>query len=331
MARSPKGETAMHRTIWAAACIVLAFVATGAGAAQNYPNKPVRVIFAFAAGGAGDVIARAYGQKFAERFGQGWVLDNRGGAGSTLGTDLAAKAVPDGYTLFQANMTLCVSYAAYAKLPYDPVRDFAPITTTVNVTSFLAVTPTLPVNNVKELIAYAKARPGQLSYASAGQGSTSHFSAELFNRMAGIQMAHVPYKGTGPALPDLLAGRVHLVFEPMVTMLPHVKAGRMKALGVTSLKRSPAAPEIPSLAEQGMEGYDVVLWYGMLAPTGTPKPIIDKLNAALVEFAASPDIREKLSGLGADPTSSSQAEFAAIIRRDITRWKKVAAEAGIRL
>jgi tripartite-type tricarboxylate transporter receptor subunit TctC len=322
----------MHGTIWAAACVALTLAATGACAAQQtYPNKPVRVVFAFAAGGAGDIIGRAYGQKFTEKFGQAWVLDNRGGAGSTIGTDIAAKAAPDGYTLFQANMTLCVSYAAYAKLPYDPVRDFVPITTTVNVTSFLAITPSLPVGNVKELIAYVKARPGQLSYASAGQGSTSHFSAEMFNRMAGIQMAHVPYKGTGPALPDLLAGRVHLIFEPIVTMLPHVRAGRMKALGVTSLKRSAAAPDIPSLAEQGMDGYDVVLWYGMLAPTGTPRPIVDKLHAAFVEFAASPDIKEKLSGIGAEPGSTSQAEFAAIIKRDLARWKKVAAEAGIRL
>ncbi|HZM44739.1 MAG TPA: tripartite tricarboxylate transporter substrate binding protein [Burkholderiales bacterium] len=322
----------MHGTIWAAACVALTLAATGACAAQQtYPNKPVRVVFAFAAGGAGDIIGRAYGQKFTEKFGQAWVLDNRGGAGSTIGTDIAAKAAPDGYTLFQANMTLCVSYAAYAKLPYDPVRDFVPITTTVNVTSFLAITPSLPVGNVKELIAYVKARPGQLSYASAGQGSTSHFSAEMFNRMAGIQMAHVPYKGTGPALPDLLAGRVHLIFEPIVTMLPHVRAGRMKALGVTSLKRSIAAPDIPSLAEQGMDGYDVVLWYGMLAPTGTPRPIVDKLHAAFVEFAASPDIKEKLSGIGAEPGSTSQAEFAAIIKRDLARWKKVAAEAGIRL
>ena len=316
---------------WAGAWIAVALAATGACAAQSYPNKPVRVVFAFAAGGAGDIIGRAYGQKFTEKFGQAWVLDNRGGAGSTIGTDIAAKAAPDGYTLFQANMTLCVSYAAYAKLPYDPVRDFVPITTTVNVTSVLAVTPSLPVGNVKELIAYVKARPGQLSYASAGQGSTSHFSAEMFNRMAGIQMAHVPYKGTGPALPDLLAGRVHLIFEPIVTMLPHVRAGRMKALGVTSLKRSIAAPDIPSLAEQGMDGYDVVLWYGMLAPTGTPRPIVDKLHAAFVEFAASPDIKEKLSGIGAEPGSTSQAEFAAIIKRDLARWKKVAQEANIRL
>jgi tripartite-type tricarboxylate transporter receptor subunit TctC len=314
-------------------------LAAGAGWSQaavkdpagGYPTQPVRVIFAFAAGGAGDVIARAYGDKFTERFGQGWVLDNRGGAGSTLGTAIAAKAAPDGYTLFQANMTLCVSYAAYEKLPYDPVRDFSPITTTVNVTSLLAVTPSLPVTNLKELIAYVKARPGQLSFASAGPGSTSHFSGELFKRMAGLEMTHVPYKGTGPALPDLLAGRVHMIFEPMVTMLPHVRAGRMKTVGVTSLKRSAAAPDIPSLAEQGLEGYDVVLWYGMLAPARTPKAVIDKLHAAFVEFAASPEIKEKLSPIGAEPASSSVDEFGATIKRDITRWKKIAQEAGIRL
>ena len=313
------------------AWIALALVAAGASWAQEYPNKPVRVIFPFAAGGAGDIIARAYGQKFTEKFGQSWVLDNRGGAGSTIGTDIAAKAVPDGYTLFQANMTLCVSYAAYSKLPYDPVRDFAPITTTVNVISLLAVTPSLPVNSMQDLIAYAKARPGQLSYASAGNGSTSHFSGELFKRMTGVEMMHVPYKGTGPALPDLLAGRVQVIFEPMPTMLPHVLAGRMKALGVTSIKRSAATPEIPTLAEQGLTGFDVVLWYGMLAPAGTPKAVVDRLHAAFVDFAASPDIKEKLSGIGAEPASMSQAEFGAMIKSDIARWKKVAQEAGIKL
>ena len=311
--------------------VLMMLGAAGACGAQSYPSKPVRVIFAFAAGGAGDIIGRAYGQKFTEKFGQSWVLDNRGGAGSTIGTDIAAKAPPDGYTLFQANMTLCVSYAAYAKLPYDPVRDFAPITTTVNVISLLAVTPSLPVSTMKELVAYAKSRPGQLSYASAGPGSTSHFSGELFKRMTGIEMTHVPYKGTGPALPDLLSGRVHMIFEPLPTMLPHVRAGRMKSLGVTSAKRSNAAPEMPTLAEQGLEGFDVVLWYGFLAPTGTPKPILDKLHAAFVEFSAMPDIKERLSSIGAEPTSSSQAEFAAMIKRDIVRWKKLAVEAGIRL
>ncbi len=306
-------------------------IAQSAAAQTNYPDKAVRVIFPFAAGGAGDIIGRAYGQKFSEKFQQSWVFDNRGGTGTTIGTDIAAKAAPDGYTLLQGNTTLCVSYAAYAKLPYDPVRDFAPITTTVKVISFLAVTPSLPVSSMKELIAYAKERPGQLSFASAGPGSTSHFSGELFKRMAGIEMTHVPYKGTGPALPDLLSGRVHLVFEPIPTMLPHVRAGRMKALGVTAAKRSNAVPEIPTLAEQGLEGYDVVLWYGMLAPTGTPQAIIDKPYAAFTEFSAMPDIRERLSGIGAETAGMSPTAFAAMIKSDIARWKKVALEAGIRL
>jgi tripartite-type tricarboxylate transporter receptor subunit TctC len=301
------------------------------GSGQAYPNKPVRVIFPFAAGGAGDIIARAYGQKFTDKFGQSWVLDNRGGAGSTIGTELAAKAPADGYTLLQCNLTFAVSAAVYSKLPYDAERAFTPITTTVNVVSILAVTPSLPVSNVKDLIEYAKTRKGQLSFASAGTGSTSHMSGELFKSMTGTDMMHVPYKGTGPALPDLLSGRVQVIFEPMPTMLPHVRAGRMKALGVTTAKRSAAAPDIPTIAEQGLEGYDVVLWYGMVAPAGTPKAIVNKLHAAFTGFAASADIKQQLSSIGAEPGTMSPAEFGAMIKRDIARWKKVAAEAGIRL
>lgn len=321
----------MTGSTWVSAGLGVLLGAAGLGWAQGYPTKPVRVIFPFAAGGAGDIIARAYGQKFTEKFRQSWVLDNRGGAGSTIGTDLAAKAAADGYTLLQCNLTFAVSAAVYSKLPYDAERAFTPITTLVNVVSILAVTPSLPVSNVKDLIAHAKARQGQLSFASAGTGSTSHMSGELFKRMTGIEMMHVPYKGTGPALPDLLAGRVHVVFEPMPTMLPHVRAGRMKALGVTTAKRSAAAPDIPTIAEQGLEGYDVVLWYGMLAPAGTPKPVVEKLYAAFVEFAASTDVREQLSSIGAEPASLSSPEFAAMIKRDLARWKKVAHEAGIRL
>lgn len=316
---------------WAIAGAGLAFCVAGASWPQTYPNKPVRVIFPFAAGGAGDIIARAYGQKFTDKFGQGWVLDNRGGAGSTIGTEIASKAPADGYTLFQCNLTFAVSAAVYGKLPYDAERAFAPITTTVNVVSILAVTPSLPVANVKELIAYAKTRKPPLTFASAGMGSTSHMSGELFKSMTKTEMMHIPYKGTGPALPDLLAGRVQVIFEPMPTMLPHVRAGRMKALGVTTIRRSAAAPEIPTLAEQGLDGYDVVLWYGMVAPAGTPRPIIEKLHAAFVTFAASPDIKDQLSSIGAEPATMSPAAFGAMIKSDIARWKKVAAEAGIHL
>jgi tripartite-type tricarboxylate transporter receptor subunit TctC len=313
----------------AAAGIVLCAAATSW--AQSYPSKPIRVIFPFAAGGAGDIIARAYGQKFSDKLGQSWVLDNRGGAGSTLGTDIAAKAPPDGYTLLQCNLTFAVSSAVYRKLPYDAERAFAPITTTVNVVSILAVTPSLPVASVKELIAYAKGKKGQVSFASAGMGSTSHMSGELFKMMTKTDMMHVPYKGTGPAVPDLLAGRVQVIFEPMPTMLPLVRAGKMRALGVTSLKRSAAAPEMPTLSEQGLDGYDVVLWYGISAPAGTPKTIVDKVNAALVEIARMPDIKEQLSSIGAEPATMSPSAFAAMIKRDIARWRKVADEADIHL
>ncbi len=321
----------IHRVLAGAATVVVVAVSQGAAAQAPYPSKPIRVIFPFAAGGAGDIFVRAYGQKFADKFGQNWVLDNRGGAGSTIGTDLVAKAAADGYTLLQATLTFAVSAAVYSKLPYDVERDFAPITTLVNVVPILAATPSLPVSGVQELIAYAKARPGQLSFASTGPGSSPHLTGELFKRMTGIEMMHVPYKGTSQAFPDLIAGRVQLIFEPMPSMLPHVRAGRMKALGVTTAKRSNAAPEIPTIAEQGLEGFDVVTWYGMLAPAGTPKPVLETLHAAIVEFAALPDVRERLSSIGAEPATLSSAEFAAMIKRDVARWKEVAREANIKL
>lgn len=321
----------IHRVLAGAATVVAVAVSQGAAAQAPYPSKPIRVIFPFAAGGAGDIFVRAYGQKFADKFGQNWVLDNRGGAGSTIGTDLVAKAAADGYTLLQATLTFAVSAAVYSKLPYDVERDFAPITTLVNVVPILAATPSLPVSGVQELIAYAKARPGQLSFASTGPGSSPHLTGELFKRMTGIEMTHVPYKGTSQAFPDLIAGRVQLIFEPMPSMLPHVRAGRMKALGVTTAKRSNAAPEIPTIAEQGLEGFDVVTWYGMLAPAGTPKPVLETLHAAIVEFAALPDVRERLSSIGAEPATLSSAEFAAMIKRDVARWKEVAREANIKL
>ncbi len=316
----------MNRFASWAVCLL---AASGLAWSQPYPNKPVRIIFPFAAGGAGDVIARAYGQKFTERFGQSWVLDNRGGAGSTLGTDIAAKSTPDGYTLLLGSLTFAVSAATYAKLPYDPVRDFIPITPLAVAVSILAVTPSLPARSMKELVALAKGKPGQLTFASAGTGSTGHLSGELFKRMTGIDMLHVPYKGTGVAVPDLLSGRVHMIFEPAATMLPHVRAGRMRALGVTTAKRSAAAPEIPSLAEQGLDGFDVATWYGLLAPAGTPRPVIQELHGALVEFVASADVRERMSAIGVESMSLSPDEFAKLIKRDIARWSEVARAAGV--
>lgn len=319
----------MIRFISWAVCLL---AASGLAWAQSYPNRPVRVIFPFAAGGAGNIIAETYGRKFTEKFGQNWVIDNRGGAGSTLGTNLVAKASPDGYTLLMGSMTFAVSAATFSKLPYDAVRDFSPITPVGMAVSILAVTPSLPAKNLKELVAVAKAKPGELSFASGGGvGSTGHLTGELFMRMTGIKMLHVSYKGTGLALPDLLSGRVHMVFEPIASMLPNVRAGRMRALGVTTAKRSGAAPEIPSLAEQGLTGFDVATWYGFLAPAGTPKPIIDTLYRALAEFVADPAVKERMAGIGVEPMTLSPGQFAARIKSDLARWGEVARAAGVRL
>ena len=226
---------------------------------------------------------------------------------------------------------MAVSPATFAKLPYDPVRDFSPITPLGMAVSLLAVTPSLPASSVKELVALAKAKPGQLTFASAGTGSTGHLSGELFKRMTGIDMLHVPYKGTGVAVPDLLSGRVHMIFEPMATMMPHVRSGRMRALGVTTAKRSAAAPEIPSLEEQGLKGLDVATWYGLLAPARTPQQVIDKLYGALAEFVASADARERMSAIGVEFMTLNPDEFAGRINRDIARWREVARAAGVSL
>jgi len=312
-----------------AAFIVSFFAMCSLASAQQYPTKPVRVIFPFAAGGAGDIIARTYGQKFNDKFGQLWILDNRGGAGSTIGTDAVAKAAPDGYTLLLGTLTFAVSAATYKSLPYDPIRDFSPVAPVGMAVSILAVTPSLPVNSVKEMIAFAKAKPGTLTFASAGAGSTGHLSGELFMRMAGVEILHVPYQGTGAAMNDLFGGRTQMIFEPMASMLPHVRGGRMRAIAVTTAKRSGAAPDIPSLAEQGLAGFDVATWYGILAPAGTPVPIVSRLNSALTEFVVSADVKEKMAGIGVEPLTMSPVEFSQRIKTDITRWSEVARTAGV--
>ncbi len=296
---------------------------------QTYPNKPVRVIFPFAAGGAGDIIARTYGQKFSEKFGQPWVLENRAGAGSTIGADAVAKSAPDGYTLLLGTLTFAVSAATYKKLPYDPIKDFTAVAPLGMAVSLLAVTPTLEAKSVKELIALAKAQPGKLTFASAGQGSTGHLSGELFMRMAGIEMLHVPYQGTGAAMNDLFAGRSNMIFEPMATMYPNVRSGKMRALAVTTAKRSQAAPDIPTLVEQGVAGYDVATWYGIMGPGGVPSAIVDKLNVALLEFVANAEVKEKMASLGVEQLSMTPAEFAQRIRSDINRWSEVAKAANV--
>ena len=300
--------------------------------AQAYPSKPIRWIVTYPPGGPTDFVARAVGAKLGAAWGQQVVIDNRAGAGGALGTELAARAAPDGYTLlFGTSGGLTINPALISKLPYDPVRDFAPVSLLVINPQILVVHNSVPVNSVKELIAYAKAKPGQLNYASVGQGSPNQLGMELLKTLTGIDMVHVPYKGTGPAVTDLLGGQVQLMFNSMPLVLPLVKSGKLKGLAVGSPQRSPAAPDLPTVAEAGVPGFENVTWYGMFAPARTPAEIITKLNAQVVKILADPEMAQRLASQGAEPRSTTPAELAAFMRVEAVRWGKVIKTAGIKL
>ena len=298
--------------------------------AGNYPNKQIRMIVPFAAGGPTDAIARAIGQKLTETWGQPVVVDNRPGAGGNIGTELAAKSPADGYTLFIGTVANAINQSLFTRLPFDFVRDFVPVTQNYVTGLILAVHPSLPVTSVRELIALAKARPGELSYSSSGVGGTPHLSGELFNTMAGVKMVHVPYKGSAPAMADLLGGHVQLTFDNMLTVLPQVKAGKLRGLAVTLPSRSPLAPELPTVAESGLKGFEVKSWNGVVAPTGTPREIIARLNAEIVRILRQPDLREKFLVQGVELVPTTPEEFGAFIRQDIAKWAKVIALSGAR-
>ena len=297
--------------------------------AQTYPNKPIRFIVPFAAGGGGDIVVRTVAAKLSERLGQNVAVDNRSGAGGSLGTEIASQAPSDGYTILMANVApMAINVSLHKKLAYDPVKDFAPIALLVTFPNMLVVHPSLPVKSTRQLVDFAKARPGALTYASAGNGSTTHLSAELFQSMAGIKLIHVPYKGGGPALINLIAGEVTLYFGSMPASLPHIRARRLVPLGVTSLKRSDAAPEIPSIAESGFPGFEAVTWIGVVAPKGVPQDIVDRLNKEVTQVLAMPDVRARLKSLGADPLASTPTEFAAYIVSEVGKWAKVVKQSG---
>jgi tripartite-type tricarboxylate transporter receptor subunit TctC len=303
-----------------------------ASAAQTaaYPARPVRFIVPSAAGGGTDIIARAISLKLAESLGQQFVVDNRPGAGQMIGIELAAKAPPDGHTILMAASTLAINPVMYKKVPYDALRDFAPITQAASLPNVLVVHPSLPVKSIAELIAYAKQRPGQLNFASAGIGTSPQMSIELLKSMAGIDMVHIPYKGTAPGVVDLLAGQVKVMAPNLLTALPHIKSGKLRALAVTSSKRSQALPEVPTVAEAGLPGYDSTQWYGVLAPAGTPREIVTRLHDAIARALRDAEVGKRLAADGAEAVGSSPEEFAGFIKSESEKWARVATAAGIK-
>jgi tripartite-type tricarboxylate transporter receptor subunit TctC len=315
-----------------ASVLFVAMIALPAGAAwaqSGYPAKPVRLVVPSSPGGGTDITARLLAPKLTERLGQQVVVENRAGAGTMIGTEVVAKAAPDGYTLLMGLSTLAINPAMYKKVPYDSVRDFAPISQVISAPNMLVVHPSIPAKTVKELIAFARARPGQLNYASAGHGTNPHLSMELFLSMTGLKVVHIPYKGLAPGIVDLLAGHVTLATATMLTGLPHVKSGRLRLLGTTGAKRAAVLPDEPTVAEAGVPGYEASQWYGVLAPAQTPKEIITRLHAEITRILQAPDMREKLAADGTDPVGSSPDEFARYIKSELTKWGKVARDAGI--
>lgn len=297
--------------------------------AQSYPNKTVRVVVPFSAGSTTDILGRLVAQKLTERWGQQVIVDNRPGAGGNIGSDLVARAVPDGYTiLVSAASTLAINASLYKNMPYDTATAFAPITLIATVTNVLVVHPSLPAKTVKELIALAKSRPGQLNFASGGSGGTQHLSGELFKMMAGVDMVHIAYKGSAAAMPDVLGGHVLLIFDGVPQSLPYIKAGKLRPLGVTTAKRSPALPDVPTIAEAALPGYEATAWFGVVAPAGTPKDVIDRLNRDVVGILNTPEIRERLTAQGATPAPQTPEEFSRFIKSEMVKWAKVVKATG---
>jgi len=327
----PQGESRMNIPLLRLFLFVVA-LAPALACAQAYPSKPVRVIVAFAPGGGADIVARMISQHLSERLGQSFIVENRGGAGGIVGTDAVAKASPDGYTLlFGQQGPNAINPSLYAKLPYDAIRDFAPITQATLYPYVIALHPSVPAANFKELLALARARPGELSYATAGLGSSAQLAAELLMRQAGIKLNHIPYKGAGPALMDTVAGQVSMVFGDAASAAGQARAGKVRAVAVTGARRLPLLAEVPTVAEAGLAGYEAAAWHGWLAPAGTPPAIVKRLQTEIAAILKLPDVRERLARDGLEPVGSTPEQFAAYIRSEIEKWGKVVREAGIKL
>jgi len=296
---------------------------------QAYPARPVRLVVPSAPGGGTDITARIMAPKFTEYFGQQVVVENRAGAATMIGGEVVARSAPDGYTLLMGISTLAINAAMYKKVAYDALKDFAPIAQVVTLSNVLVTHPSLPARNVKELVAFAKARPGQINFASAGVGTNPHLSMELFLSLAGLKMMHVPYKGSGQGIVDVIAGHVPVMMPAVPTALVYIKDGRLRPLGVSGAKRSQAAPDIPTIAEAGIAGYEATQWFGILAPAGTPRAIVDRWHRETVRALKDPEVRDRLVADGADPVGSTPEEFAAYLRAETIKWAKVVKAIGI--
>ncbi|MBI4190333.1 MAG: tripartite tricarboxylate transporter substrate binding protein [Betaproteobacteria bacterium] len=318
---------AMKRLI----CLLVATLAAqGAALAQTFPSKSIRFIAAFPAGGPSDIVSRAVGKRMSEVLGQPVVIENRAGAGGNIGAEVVAKSAPDGYTVLLGGSYLTIAPSLYLKLPYDPEKDFAPIGLIVSNQYVLVTHPAVPARNVKELIRLAKSKPGQLNYGSAGIGSPPHLAGELLKTMAGINAGHIPYKGATPALVDLIGGHIDYYFGGISGALPHVKTGKIRALAVTSSRRSSQLPEVPTVAESALPGYDITTWFGLLAAAGTPRDIVKKLNGVIVSIVNEPELKNYLIGQGVEPVTNTPEQFSVYIRSEISKFAKIVKAAGIK-
>jgi len=321
----------MRKTIIAGLIAAAALPAAAAEDAKNYPSKPIRLVVPFTPGGSTDILARVIGMKLTEAWGKQVVIDNRPGAGGNIGVDLVAKSPADGYTLVMGHIgTFGVNPTLYPKLPYDPIRDFQPITLVALVPNMLSVNPALPAKSVKELVALAKAKPGTINFGSGGNGSAAHLAGEYFKLMSKTAITHIPYRGTSPAVTDLIAGQIQMIITGVPPTLNFVKTGKLRALGVATSKRLALLPDLPTIAEAGVPGYEATQWYGVLAPAGTPRPIVARLNAEMAKAIKGPDVREKLAADAAEPVGNSPEEFGAFIKKEIARWAPVVKASGAR-
>ncbi|CAN7739979.1 tripartite tricarboxylate transporter substrate binding protein [Pseudorhodoferax sp. LjRoot39] len=322
-------HTVTRRSLLAVAAATATALVAGPAAAQAYPSKPITMIVPFSAGGTTDILARIVGQALSTELGQSVVIDNRAGAGGNIGGQLAARAPADGYTLFMGTVgTHAINEALYKKMPFNPIKDFAPLSRVANVPNLLVAHPSQPFKTVPELIAYAKANPGKVNFGSSGSGSSIHLSGELFKSMAKVDMVHIPYKGSAPAVNDLLGNQIAIMFDNMPSAIQHVRAGKLRPIAVTTAKRSPELPDVPTIAESGVPGYEATSWFGLFAVAGTPAPIVTQLSKALVKVLNQPDVKAKIVAQGGEVVAETPEQFAAFIKAETAKWGKVVKESG---